>query len=96
METHRPADRLPPEDPWEGVRAVLVEVLDRPEEAVTPDASLEAALGVDSLAMIEIAVRLEERFGIAFPPSASPADLSIETGRDLARFVAQRVAAEAA
>ncbi len=78
-----------------GVRAALGEVLHRRAEDIPLAADLEADLGVDSLAMIEISVALEERFGIRVPPSASPEDLAIRTVADVVRFVEERRAAGA-
>lgn len=78
---------------WRGVRAIVAELLQRPESAITPEASLESELGFDSLTTIELSVRLEERFDIAMPAGASPADLSIKTVADVVRFV-ERLLAE--
>lgn len=50
--------------------------------AVDLDSSLERDLGLDSLARVELAARLEERFAVALPEGAA---LAAETPRDLLR-----------
>lgn len=77
---------------WAGVRAILAELLNRPESSFTPEARLESQLGFDSLMMIELSVRIEERFDVVVPPSASPADISVKTAADVVRFVEGLVA----
>ncbi|MCA9515025.1 MAG: acyl carrier protein [Myxococcales bacterium] len=72
------------------VREILARTLDRAAADIAPGARLADDLGVDSLAMIDVVVSLEERFGIAAPPGASPEDLGLVTVRDVARFVAAR------
>ena len=85
-------ERTPDTDVWLGVRAILAELLNRPAGGIAPDARLDSHLGFDSLMMIELCVRLEERFDIVVPPSASPSDLSIKTAADVARVVEALVA----
>jgi acyl carrier protein len=72
---------------WSGVRAILAELSNRPASALTLEARIESDLAFDSLLLIELSVRLEERFDIVVPPSASPADLSIKTAADVVRLV---------
>ena len=80
---------------WDGVRAILAELVSSPPGAITPELRLDSQLGFDSLMMIELSVRLEERFDIVVPPNASPADLAIKTARDVARVVEELVAERA-
>lgn len=49
------------------VRSKAVELLDVDATAVTEDASLVADLDVDSLALVEYVMALEDSFGIALP-----------------------------
>ncbi|MEZ4451934.1 MAG: acyl carrier protein [Nannocystaceae bacterium] len=72
------------------IRRLLAGVLRREVAAIDADEELEA-LGVDSLALIELSVSLEERFGLAMPPAASPSDLGIRTVADVAAFVDERL-----
>ena len=51
---------------------------------VTLDSSLEKELGLDSLARVELVLRLEKEFGIALPEQALA---TAETPRDLLRFL---------
>ncbi|MCD9194590.1 acyl carrier protein [Streptomyces albireticuli] len=48
----------------EELRAVVAGALELPVEEVTDDARFKEDLDVDSLISLEIAVRVEERFGI--------------------------------
>jgi acyl carrier protein len=74
------------------VRATVAEKLQRAVSEVPWDADLESELGVDSLVMIEINVLLEERFHFAMPEVTAPSELQVRTVRDLAAFVAARLA----
>lgn len=73
------------------VRSVIAQHIHRPVSEIPLDAKLESNLDVDSMAMIEINVSLEERFGIAMPDMAVVND--VETVSDLARFIAARLEA---
>jgi acyl carrier protein len=85
---------IPPEAPrgaatiGDRVRRIVAETQRVPADAVCPDAALEADLGVDSLAMIEITVAVEEELGIRSPDVDELGALAIVTVRDLADFVA--------
>ena len=71
------------------VQSVIAEHLQRPIADVSLDAKLESQLEIDSMAMIEINVSLEERFGVPMPDMA--VDHGVETVRELARFIAARL-----
>lgn len=73
------------------VRAIIASTLRRPVEQITLTTSLEGGLGIDSLAMIEINIALEERFRFAMPEMASPAEANLRTVEDLTRFVAAQL-----
>ena len=51
-------------DTFDRVQHLLVKALHVPAEEITPDASLVDDLGADSIALVEIAMGLEEQFGI--------------------------------
>ena len=86
------ADNTPLDEIGREVRNIIAGALGRPVEQVPLTASLEGGLGIDSLAMIEINIALEERFRFRMPDMASPADANLKTVEDLARFVAAQLA----
>jgi acyl carrier protein len=49
------------------VMEILAEELDVGSEQLTPDARLVEDLGADSLTIIQIAMAIEERFGLSVP-----------------------------
>jgi acyl carrier protein len=73
------------------VRAIVAEALRTTAEEVPWGADLEGELGVDSMAMIEINVLLEERFHLTLPEVTAPGELRVRTVNDLAAFVAARL-----
>src|SRR5688572_33288364 len=66
------------------VAAVARETRPHVDAYVTLDSSLERELGLDSLARVELVLRLEREFAVSLPEQA-PA--SSETPRDLLRFL---------
>jgi acyl carrier protein len=64
--------------------AVAKEARPHVEAYVSLDSSLERDLGLDSLARVELVLRLEREFGISLPEQALA---SSETPRDLLRFL---------
>ncbi len=82
------------EETISAVRALVVSELDlshlRPED-LDPDASLfgEGGLGLDSLDALQLAVGIEERFGVAVPegPAARPIFASV---RSLAAYIVEQ------
>jgi acyl carrier protein len=85
------ADNTPLEEIGREVRNIIAGALNKPVEQVPLTASLESGLGIDSMAMIEINIALEERFRFAMPDMTSPADANLKTVEDLARFVAAQL-----
>ncbi|WP_224363448.1 acyl carrier protein [Hyalangium versicolor] len=83
------ADHVPLEEIGREVRNIIAGALKKPVEQIPLTASLESGLGIDSMAMIEINIALEERFRFAMPDMASPAEANLRTVEDLARFVAK-------
>lgn len=53
-----------------GLAEVLQEVAGTPASAVTPEASFDKDLDIDSLTMVEVVVACEERFGVTIPDEA--------------------------
>ena len=66
------------------VAAVAREARPSIDSYVALDSSLERDLGLDSLARVELVLRLEREFGASLPEQALA---SSETPRDLLRFV---------
>ncbi len=66
------------------VQAVAREARPNVEPHVALDSALEKELGLDSLARVELVLRLEKEFGVALPEQALATS---ETPRDLLRFL---------
>ena len=75
---------IKPERLLEVVAAVAKEARPHVEPHVTLDSSLEKELGLDSLARVELVLRLEQEFGASLPEQALATS---ETPRDLLRFL---------
>jgi acyl carrier protein len=76
------------------VRALVAESVQQPVAAIPLDARLDATeLGIDSLGLIKLVVRLEETFDIAMPDLASPEAAELGTVREVAAMVTREVAA---
>jgi len=75
---------IKPERLLEVVAAVATEARPHVEPRPTLDSSLERELGLDSLARVELVLRLEKEFGVALPEQALATS---ETPRDLLRFL---------
>ncbi len=54
----------PIDDIFTAIAEILIEILDIEKEEVTPDAYLIRDLGVESIDLMELAVSLNERFGM--------------------------------
>ena len=52
-----------------GLGEIVNEIVGLPAEDVTPDKSFTDDLDIDSLAMVEIVVAAEERYGVKIPDS---------------------------
>ncbi len=73
-----------PERLLDVVVAVAKEARPHVEPHAALDSSLEKELGLDSLARVELVLRLEKEFGVALPEQALATS---ETPRDLLRFL---------
>jgi acyl carrier protein len=78
------ATEINPERVLEVVAAVTREARPHVEPHVALDSSLEKELGLDSLARVELVLRLEKEFGASLPEQALATS---ETPRDLLRFL---------
>lgn len=74
----------PSKDLIERIRQIVTEVAERPIDTFTPDASIES-LGIDSIALTEVVVLIEERLGVDVPSSSW---LSVRTIGDFVALVA--------
>jgi acyl carrier protein len=87
------------ESTWsdEAVLAVLCdalsEVLEKPVVELHPDMLLQAQLGMDSMAMVELAACLEDRFDRQMPRLEELATNDVKTVRDLL-LMARRILEE--
>ena len=79
-----PQKEIPPEQLLAVVAAVAREARPHVEPHITLDSSLEKELGLDSLARVELVLRVEKEFGVALPEQALATS---ETPRDLLRFL---------
>ena len=71
--------------------AILVQVLEKPVGKIRPDTLLDEGLGVDSLALIETQVGIEERFGVVMPDIDEESVTQFRTVRDLVQPVLDQV-----
>jgi acyl carrier protein len=73
------------------IRCLVASSLKRPVEDVPVDAALGEELGVDSMALIDLNITLEQQFQVTLPDFLSPVEASVRTVEDLARLVAARL-----
>lgn len=79
------------------VRQEIAAELRQPVDHIPLDARLDdGELGIDSLGLIKLTVRLEERFDITMPDLAAPEASAIGSVRDVAALIARQVAARSA
>ena len=76
------------------VRRALAKVLARPLEEIRAECALEADLGLDSMALIEVNIAIEEQLRVAVPAGETP-ELAVRTVDDLVAFVRERAGQEA-
>ncbi|MFZ6178994.1 acyl carrier protein [Nannocystis pusilla] len=79
------------------VRALIAESLRQPASAIPLDARVDGSeLGIDSLGLIKLMVRIEETFDITMPDLAAPGAAPFGSVREVAALVAREVAARQA
>ena len=76
-------------DVSERVRTLIANNLDLPLEQVRPEASFMNDLHADSLAIVELALALEEEFGVEIPDDATD---KIRLVQDAIDYMVERVA----
>jgi acyl carrier protein len=77
------------DSPVEIARGTLAEVLELNSSEVDINANLGGDLGVDSLALIETLVVIEERHGIVMPQPDELLELGVSTVADLGEVIAR-------
>ncbi len=77
------------ESDTKAVLDILVEQLGVQPAQLAPEARLEQDLGADSLTLVEIAIALEERFGLSIPDEEWE---RVATVADLFETLAERLA----
>lgn len=75
------------DDIKEGVCDILAQILELPTGAVRLDALLEDGLGVDSLALIQTQIGIEDHFDIVTPELDEAVLDELRTVKDLVRWV---------
>ena len=72
----------------EGVCDILAQILERPTGTIRLDARLEDGLGVDSLALIQTQIGIEDHFDISTPEMDEETLEDLRTVKDLVGWVA--------
>ncbi|MCY1061661.1 acyl carrier protein [Nannocystis sp. SCPEA4] len=79
------------------VRALIADAVRQPVAAIPLDARVDGSeLGIDSLGLIKLTVRIEETFDITMPDIAAPGSAPFGSVREVAALVAKQVAARQA
>ena len=75
------------------IRSLVAESVRRRPDEISLDARLDATqLGIDSLGLIKLSVRLEEAFDIRMPDLANPSSVDeLGTVRDIAALVVGQI-----
>ena len=74
------------------VRTALARVRNLSPNEIRLDSDLEVDLGLDSMALIEVNIAIEEQLGTAVPAGETP-ELAVRTVADLVDFVLERAGA---
>ncbi len=84
---------------WEtvepAVRTALARTLDRPPADILLEDDLENDLGLDSMAMIQVNIAIEEQLRVPVPAGEAP-EFAVRTVNDLIAFVIERAGSEEA
>lgn len=75
-------------DVFETLKEIIVEELDVTPEQVTPDARFQEDLGADSLDVVELIMKIEERFGIEVPDTDAE---KIRTVQDAVNYIENKL-----
>ncbi|MBZ5715798.1 acyl carrier protein [Nannocystis pusilla] len=79
------------------VRALIADAVRQPVAAIPLDVRVDGSeLGIDSLGLIKLTVRIEETFDITMPDLAAPGAGPLGSVREVAALVAEQVAARQA
>ena len=73
----------------EGVCDILAQILERPAGTIRLDTHLEEDLGVDSLALVQTQIGIDEHFDLATPEMDEATLEELRTVKDLVRWVAR-------
>lgn len=73
----------------EGVCDILAQIVDRPAGSIRLDTALEEDLGVDSLALVQTQIGIEDHFDIVTPEMDEATLEDLYTVKDLVRWVAR-------
>ncbi|MEO0231553.1 MAG: acyl carrier protein [candidate division WOR-3 bacterium] len=73
---------------FETLKEIIVEELDVTPEQVTPDARFQEDLGADSLDVVELIMKIEERFGIEVPDTDAE---KIRTVQDAVNYIENKL-----
>lgn len=73
---------------FETLKEIIVEELDVTPEQVTPEARFQEDLGADSLDVVELIMKIEEKFGIEVPDTDAE---KIRTVQDAVNYIEQKL-----
>jgi acyl carrier protein len=72
----------------DGVKEIIVEILDIPMEEIKPESSLAEDLEADSLDIVEMLMQLEDNFGLQIPESIAE---DLKTVKDVVEYLEKRL-----
>ncbi len=72
----------------ETLKEIIVEELDVTPEQVTPEARFQEDLGADSLDVVELIMKIEEKFGIEVPDTDAE---KIRTVQDAVKYIEDKL-----
>lgn len=75
-------------DVFETLKEIIVEELDVTPEQVTPEARFQEDLGADSLDVVELIMKIEEKFGIEVPDTDAE---KIRTVQDAVKYIEEKL-----
>ena len=75
-------------DIFETLKEIIVEELDVTPEQVTPEARFQEDLGADSLDVVELIMKIEEKFGIEVPDTDAE---KIRTVQDAVKYIEEKL-----